>query len=111
MLNFFKGLFSAGDIAKTGAEMAEKAFFTEQEKSAFMLEYLKASAPMAISRRFIAITVAGLWALCVVVAGALLFTDRAAYSAWSGFMESNINTPFSVIMAFYFLAHVVRAKK
>lgn len=106
--NGIKSLFSAGKIAETGVEMLDSAFFTDQERSKFMLEYLKATTPMALTRRIIACCIAVIWSLFVLIAALLFFHSSESYEAWSGFMADNVNTPFSVIMAFYFLAHVVK---
>lgn len=108
MLDTLKNIFTAGGIAKTGAGMLESAFFTDQERAAFMLDYLKASAPMAIARRFIACLVAALWAVCVVILGALLLTESALYDAWSQMMTEHVNEPFMFVMGFYFLYKVLQ---
>ena len=108
MIDALKNLFTAGGIAKTGASMLENAFFTDQERAAFMLEYLKASAPMAIARRIIACLVAALWAVCVLVLGVLLLSESALYGAWSQMMSEHINDPFKWVMGFYFLYKVLQ---
>jgi len=107
LLNFFKGLFSKSSIIDSGLKGLDSAFFTDQEKSTFMLEWLKASAPMAIARRFIAILIMFLWVLGVLMCGALLYLDSPKYEVMAKFMDETVNDPFSVVMGFYFLAHVV----
>lgn len=107
LLSFFKGLFSSRSIVETGLKGLDSAFFTDQEKSSFMLEWLKASAPMAIARRFIAVIIAVLWCLGVVICGGLLYVDSPKFEVMAEFMDKTVSTPFSVVMGFYFLAHVV----
>jgi hypothetical protein len=108
MIETLKNIFTAGGIAKTGAGMLESAFFTDQERAQFMLDYLKASAPMAIARRVIACIVALIWAVCVVVLGFLLLTESALYDAWSAMMTEHVNEPFKWVMGFYFLYKVLQ---
>lgn len=108
MIEFLKGLFTPSLIAKEGASMLDDAFHTPEEKSRWLLSYLEATKPQAIARRVLAFIVAGLWAVCVIVAGVLFFNgDRDLFNAWSEFMAANINDPFSIVIGFYFLSQVV----
>jgi len=107
LLSFFKGLLSSGSIVESGVKGLDSAFFTDQEKSVFMLEWLKASAPMAIARRFIAIMISMLWCLGVVICGVLLYLDSPKFEVMKAFMNETVNEPFMVVLGFYFLAHVV----
>ncbi len=111
MFKFLKSLLSTPKIIETGMKGIDAAFFTDEEKSKFMLEYLKATAPMAVARRFIAIAITILWCMGIIVCGALLAFDSSNFGIMSAFMSDTVNTPFSVIMGFYFLAHVISKAK
>lgn len=111
MLSFFKGLFSTGEIVDSGLKMMDSAFFTDQERASFLLEWNKATAPQAKSRRFIAISVTLLWCVGVVICGGLLYVDSPKFEAMAGFMADTINQPFSIILAFYFMTQVLQRAK
>lgn len=109
MIDFLKGLFTPGGIAQRGTEMLDEAFYTDQERGTFLLEYLKVSAtPMAISRRILACLVGLLWALSVLIAGVLYLAESAMFAGWSEFMSNHINEPFKWVMGFYFLYKVLQ---
>lgn len=111
MIGFLKGILSTDKIVDAGIRAADAVAFTEEEKSRFFLQYLQATAPMAIARRFIALIVSLVWALGVMVCGVLLLLDHGAADTMARFMADNVNTPFSVVMGFYFLAQVVHRGK
>ena len=89
----------------------DNAWFTDQEKSKYLLEYLAATQPQNMARRLIAFIVVALWALLVLIAVMVYKLD----AGFSGFVFStlheNVNTPFSIIIGFYFAAHLARAWK
>ncbi len=100
-----------GSSKNTDAMIAgiDKAWFTNEEKSDFFLKYLAATQPQNMARRFIALIVVLLW-------GFLVLVGVAAYSLDSGFsmfvfdtLKDTVNTPFSIIIGFYFAAHLARA--
>ena len=89
----------------------DKAWFTDQEMSSYFIQYLAATQPQNMARRLIAFIVVALWALLVLIAVAVYKID----AGFSGFVFStlheNVNTPFSIIIGFYFAAHLARAWK
>lgn len=107
MIDFIKGLFTPKGIAVNGLDMVDKAFFTNQEKSAFMVEWYKSSTPMALARRVLACMVGLVWFASVIVAGFLFLTNSGLYSGWSEFMTLHVNEPFKWVMGFYFLYKVL----
>ena len=111
MLKFFKGLFSTTDIVDSGLKMMDSAFFTDQERANFLLEWNKATAPQAKSRRFIAVSITLLWCLGVLLCGLLLYLDSPKFEQMAGFMEDTVNQPFSIILAFYFMSQVIQRSK
>ena len=111
MFGFIKSLLSTDKIIESGIKGLDAIIFTDEEKSAYMLEYLKATAPMAVARRFIAIVITILWCIGILTCGTLLFFDSDKFTVMSAFMSETVNTPFSVIMGFYFLAHVISRHK
>ena len=110
-MSLLSSLFKPSAIIENGVKAVDSVFFTDQERSAFLLEYMKATTPMALSRRMIALAVTALWVLGVLVCGVLLFVESEKYGIMAGFMAETINTPFSIIIGFYFLAHVVQRGK
>jgi len=94
----------------------DKAIFTDEEKSDaqkkvldWTLEYVKATQYQSIARRIIALIVTSLWCLLIIVgviAKAWHGDDLAKYVF--NVISENVNEPFSIILAFYFLAHVVK---
>ena len=110
MFGFIKSLLSTDKIIESGIKGLDAIVFTDEEKSAYMLKYLEATKPMAVARRFIAIIITILWCVGIIMCGSLLFFDNDKFTIMSAFMSETVNTPFSVIMGFYFLAHVMSRK-
>lgn len=120
MFSFLASLFGSATIAEKAADGIynglDKAIFTDEEKSDankkvldWMLEYMKATNPQNVSRRFIAIVVTLLWALLVIVMLAAKALGADAFAEYSfGVMTDIVAVPFGIIIGFYFLAHVVR---
>ena len=92
-------------------------FFTEEEKSVanqkildWKLEYAKATAGMSISRRVIAVSVTGMWMMLVVlmvIFGIAFGGNHFTVLFLFDIMKDIVGVPFSIILGFYFLAHVV----
>ncbi|PHS20252.1 MAG: hypothetical protein COA86_02870 [Kangiella sp.] len=103
------GVINAGDAL----------FYTDEEKAQdhsayrdWYLKYLDATQPQNVSRRMIAIVVVFLWALFLVagvIAQGFGFEDFAEYIFRT--LKENVNTPFSIVVGFYFLKHIVKATK
>jgi len=112
------------DVSKVidGAMKAGDAlFFTEEEKSVasqkkldWMLEYMKATAPQNVARRVIAFVIVFLWALLVlvaVVAGGFARGPGTFSQFVFDTLKDIVLQPFSIVVGFYFLAHIVRSAK
>ena len=89
----------------------DNAFFTKEEKSEYFLKYLAATQPQNMARRMIAVIVVLLWSTLIVLAVAV----QPWMPEWSNrifhILEDAVNTPFSIIIGFYFAAHLARAWK
>lgn len=111
MLKILSKIFGGGDTTKAVIDGIDKAWFTDQEKSSYMLKYLAATQPQNMARRLIAFIVVLLWALLVLIA----VIAQPWMPAWSDkifyILEDVVNTPFSIIIGFYFAAHLARAWK
>jgi len=91
-------------------------FFTEEEKSVasqkildWKIEYARVTQGQSISRRIIAAGVTAMWMLTGVVAlvaAAWGLDDYAEYVM--KFLVDVVMQPFSIIVGFYFLAHLVK---
>ena len=100
-----------GSSEHTGTVLAgiDKTFFTNEEKSDFFLQYLAATQPQNLARRMIAVIVVILWAF-LILAGVAVYKLDAGYSMFIfDTLRDVVNAPFSIIIGFYFAAHVVRA--
>jgi len=104
-------MFSTGKIVENGIKALDSAFFTDEERSTYMLKYMEATKPQAISRRFIAMIVSMLWCLGILFCGVLLYIDSPKFEVMKEFMNETVNEPFMVVLTFYFLAHVVSRSK
>ncbi len=104
-------IFGGGDTTKAIISGIDKAWFTDQEKSDYLLKYLAATQPQNLARRLIAVIVVALWSLMIIVGVAA----HPWMPAWSDkvffVLEDVVNTPFSIIIGFYFAAHLARAWK
>lgn len=111
MKKLLAGIFGGGETTKKVLELTDNAFFTKQEKSDYFLKYLAATAPQSMARRLIAFIVVFLWALLVLIA----VLAQPWMPAWSDkifyILEDVVNMPFSIIIGFYFAAHLARAWK
>lgn len=95
------------------------AFYTDQEKAEdgkkrldWILEYMKATAPQNVSRRFIAVVVTLLWALLILLAVGLHLADLAAKAEFVfKTLKEQVQNPFLTILGFYFLKQVVQSWK
>jgi len=115
----FGGGKAASKIVDGVLAAADKLVYTEEERAEmrakareWFLKYLQATQPQNAARRLIAITVSALWALLVVaalIAQVLGAQDIADYAL--RLMRDVVQTPFGLILGFYFAAHVVRAAK
>jgi hypothetical protein len=102
MIKFFKGLLSSKTIVDSAASGLDVAFFTKEEKSQAFLEFVKASAPMNISRRFIALAVSFLWALNGLILMGLSFLGHPQLEVMVEFAKWYVMPPFTVLVSFYF---------
>ena len=120
MRKLFSAIFGSSKNTETIVSGAvaglDKIFFTAEEKSEanaklgeWYLRYLEATQPQNLSRRLIAIVVVVLWALLVVVAVASWWLDVAYSQFVFKVIEDNVNTPFAIIIGFYFAAHLAKA--
>jgi hypothetical protein len=127
MLSFLKGLLSSDAIVKGGLNALDSVWHTEEEKAEnrlasdqLKLEFVKASAPMEVARRFIAVTVTLLWAVNGAMCIALYALDT--WLTWKGIdhpdfgsvMEFSlwyITPPFTTITGFYFWSRMNSQKE
>lgn len=121
-MSFWTRLFGDSDTvreivsgAKAGIDMA---IYTEEERAIaakdvleFRLRYMEATNPQNVARRAIALLIVGLWAVLVLI-GVLAWPVSEAFSSHVfRVLDEVVNQPASLIVAFYFLTHVVRSAK
>jgi hypothetical protein len=123
----FGFLTGSGDAAEKtleiGGSLIDNAFYTDQEKASnnnkmldWYLKYQQATAGQNVSRRIISFTITMMWAFLVLLAVAARgFETVHGDDSFSGFvfgvLKDNVNTPFEIIIGFYFLTHVVKGIK
>ena len=122
-MGFFDWITGGGKTAEKVVDGVtsglDAMFFTDEEKSIanqkvldWKLKMLEATKSSNVARRIISLMIVGLWVLLVVVMviahglGAIAYADYLFKTLTDVVMQ-----PFSIIIAFYFLAHVVRANK
>lgn len=120
MRKLFGAIFGSSKNTETIVEGAVKGLdalvFTDEEKSQvnaklgdWFLKYLQATQPQNLSRRLIAVIVVALWAFMILLGLAVhpfneTYSERIFYT-----LQDVVNTPFSIIIGFYFAAHLARA--
>jgi hypothetical protein len=108
---------TAAKVVDSAISGIDAVVFTKEEKAAanqkildWYITYLKATQPQNLARRLIAVIVVMLWALMIFSA---VIAEGFGLSAFSEFtfkvIAENVNTPFSIIIGFYFAAHAIRA--
>ena len=119
MFGWLLGNSKAADKAVDGIYNGlDMAIYTDEEKAIannkildFKIEYAKATQGQSISRRVIAFGVTFMWVLVGLLS---LAANGAGFTAFSEyamrFLVDVVMQPFSIIVAFYFLAHVVGKK-
>ena len=123
ILGFFTGNKTADSIVDGVKKAGDMLVFTEEEKSLanqkgleLYIKYQEATLPQNVTRRHIAIVVIVLWSFFLF--SAFIFALIGIFSAWQSFVTAgdftfkmvneNINTPFSIIIGFYFLKRIVQ---
>lgn len=124
-MSILKKIFGTADEAKTVVNGAvhglDSIFFTDQEKaevnekvSEWYLRYLETTQPQNLARRYIALSIVGLWA-GLIVFGVVAYVIERAFGGEGKIAEfvfkvlnDLVHQPFMMIMGFYFLTHVVR---
>ena len=116
MLSWLMGNSSAAEKAVDAVVATGDAlWFTDEEKAVaaqkvldFKIEYAKHTQNQSISRRIITVAVSVMWmivGIAILVAKAWGMDAFAEYAF--KFMVDAIMQPFSIIVGFYFLSHVV----
>ena len=104
-------IFGSADTTKAVISGIDKAWFTNEEKSEYFLKYLAATQPQNLARRLIAVIVVLLWALLILSGVTIYYFDEAHGLFIFDTLKDTVNTPFSIIIGFYFAEHLARAWK
>lgn len=123
-ISFFVGGSKTAESVIDGVKKAgDMLVFTDEERSInnmkgmeLFIEYNKATLPQNVTRRHIAVTVVLLWTFFVLMA--FIFKLIGLFGGWDSFIQAatftfkmineNINTPFAIIMGFYFLKRIIQ---
>lgn len=120
-MSFFSFLTGGSKTAETVVEGVSSGidamFFTKEEKSVanqkildWKLAYAKATAGMSISRRVIVCAVTAIWVILVLMLmalGVLLGGEHESIKFLFMVMKDIVALPFSLIVGFYFAAHLI----
>ena len=122
-MNILSSLFaspqSIDKVVDAVINTGDKLFTTEEERLEFAekkrewyLKYLESTQSQNVSRRLIAVIVTALWSL-LVIAGVIAHSLNAVELSTFIFktLGDNVNTPFSIIIGFYFMAHIASKLK
>ena len=116
-------LFGSSDNVGKGLDMlrdgVDMAVFTPEERSITgrkiieaRISLLKALGPQSKARRYITYLVVGLWTYLIVLMVHLhLFGYKLQAEYIFKVLTDVIGVPFAIIMAFYYAANIVRARK
>ena len=102
-------------ISRTGDALVE----TSEEQKKWALDYLAQTKGQNITRRFGAVMIFVVWGVMIGLMAlaktvqAFTGSEGAAvfFADISGMMADHVNTPFSIIMGFYYLTHGLKAFK
>jgi len=108
VLSILKNIFS-GDTGTAVADIADNAFFTDQEKSTLFIEKIKAYEPFKLAQRLIAMTVAipymFAWFITFI---ASFFIEVQKQQA---LLNGDIGSVFLTVSLFYFGGGVIGSIK
>jgi hypothetical protein len=123
LMGFFTGNSTADSIVDGVKRASDMLVFTPEEKAItnqktleLYIKYQEATLPQNVTRRYIAITVVILWAIFLFFAFLLnlagLFGDWESFLKASDFtfklIKENINSPFEIIIGFYYLKRIIQ---
>ena len=120
MKKILGAIFGSSENTKTVVTGAvagmDKLFFTKEEKadanlklSEWYLKYLAATQPQNLARRFIAMAVVLLWSVLILIGVASHFFDEKHGTFIFNILADVVALPFSIIIGFYFAAHLARS--
>ncbi len=110
-MNILGAIFGSSKHTGTVLSGIDKAFFTKEEKSEYFLKYLAATQPQNLARRLIAVLVVALWALLILIGIVAHYFNEKYADFIFDLLRDVVNTPFTIIIGFYFAAHLARAWK
>ncbi len=110
---------TANKVVDAAVDGLDALVFTDEEKSRagqkildFKLKWLTATSGQNVARRVIAIAIVALWVATIVLAIGLQLlgaTEKSDFVFLT--LKDVINTPFMVVIGFYFAAHLARGIK
>jgi hypothetical protein len=121
-MSWFTDIFTAPQAASKLVDAAidtgDALVYTDEEKAenntkklAFALEWLKQSSPQNLARRYIAVIIVIYFLIFLTITAIFLILIPSAGEILERLLEKYLYVPFSGIMAFYFMTHLLRAGK
>lgn len=110
MISFFKSMLSNESIVEGAQKGIDAAFLTNEEKTQYFLEYLKASMPMNVARRFIALAITLFWVFVGVIQVVLILSSSPLIEEMHSFAIVYAMPPFTVLVSFYFWRRMEKGK-
>ncbi len=119
-MSLFSWLTGGSDVAGKAVDgvidTLDALVFTDEEQSQanlkvleFRIKFAEATQKQSISRRIIATIVTSAWLIILFAAcgaGYYDVTDGSYSEFLFNVLKDNVNDPFQIILAFYFLAHI-----
>lgn len=104
------------DMIDRGVDMAiytgEEKAIASQKILDWRLKWIDKTSPQNLARRHIAYAVVGLWIyLALLAVHVHLFWSEEKAEFIFNVLKETVMNPFSIVMSFYFIAHIVRASK
>ena len=119
-MSWLFGNSSAADKAvDAGVDTGDALFYTEEEKAIasqkildFKIEYARHTQNQSVSRRIITVAVSAMWIMVGICTLAAQFLGLSEFSDYAvKFFTDVVMQPFSIVVAFYFLAHITKSVK
>ncbi len=114
MLDIVGKIFGSGDVVSKGLDLADAAFYTNQEKADWRLRLLKAYEPFKLGQRLLAMIIGIPYVLFFVVTGCASFFVNVD-TQMALLTDSRMAWAFVLVNGFYFgggaVEGIVRAKQ
>ena len=100
-MGWLKSLFSMPSVIDAAIRTGDALVYTDEERKQFVLESAKVLGPQTLARRYLALSVAGLWVVFSLILAGLILADMTQVAAFSD-LYLRVCVLFGGVMTFYF---------